>query len=367
MTRRTRGTVKRNQGAAPPRAVVAAPTERWWGKTLLLILSVVLLSLAFAPTKQFYLAWFGLVPWLIVVRRSRSAVTAFLWSFLFGCAFFTANMWWLAYVTGPGMAALIAVLALYYAVAGAIIRGTRLLEPGRFWKRSGGSQTDQICPGMTTVSILLIAAVWTALEWFRGFWPLGGLAWAYLGHSQTPVIYLCQIADFSGAFGVSFWVVMINALVAMLILNRHQIERLIPAAAVVGAALVFVLGYGIFRVRQTTTRPGPTVMVVQPNYPQDNSGNKGADPVKIVEFHLDETRSALAQHPKTDLVVWSETMMPALNPEAFKAASQIPSPYWQNEAMLMRETMIATTKLAEQYRTAILTGGVYHNDFKTTV
>jgi hypothetical protein len=79
-----------------------------------------------------------LVPWLFVVRYSRSARTAFFWGWVGGVIFFDANMWWLAYVTGPGLAALMAVLALYWGAAAAIIRGTRLLEPMDFGRRAFG-------------------------------------------------------------------------------------------------------------------------------------------------------------------------------------------------------------------------------------
>lgn len=341
-----------------------SPLLRWWQKLLLLMLSVVLLSLAFAPFKQFYLAWVGLVPWLVVVRRSRSAVTAFLWSWLLACGFFTANMWWLAYVTGPGMAALIAVLALYWGVAGGIVRGARLLEPGALWKRAGdAAEVRPVCPGAAIISIFLIAAVWTAFEWFRGYWPLGGLAWAYLGHSQSPVLHLCQVADLTGVYGVTFWVVLINAFLALLLLYRGTARRLVPAGITLLAVFAAILAYGVFRFSQNVTRPGPTCLVVQPDYPQSNSGEKGAEPVEIVNFHLRATREALAQRPDVNLVVWSETMMPALDPAAVDYASHSPSPYWAFQARLIGESLEALTDIARQRKTAFLVGGVYYDQF----
>src|SRR4051812_27624882 len=72
----------------------------------LLLLGTLLLTLSFAPISQFYLAWIGLVPWLLVLRTTQNARTAFLWSWLAGLMFFTANMWWLWGVTGPGLVAL---------------------------------------------------------------------------------------------------------------------------------------------------------------------------------------------------------------------------------------------------------------------
>jgi apolipoprotein N-acyltransferase len=51
-------------------------------------------------------------------------------------------------------------------------------------------------------------------------------------------------------------------------------------------------------------------MVVQPNYPQDNSGAKGASWAEILAFHAKATRD---NYKPADLVIWSETMMPELN------------------------------------------------------
>src|SRR5205823_5679251 len=84
----------------PPRGM------RWQGRVGLIVLSVLLLSLSFAPFSQFYLAWVGLVPFLLMLRSTRSQRAAFFWGWLAGIIFFAANMWWLAYVTGPGMVAL---------------------------------------------------------------------------------------------------------------------------------------------------------------------------------------------------------------------------------------------------------------------
>src|SRR5438105_2326185 len=102
------------------RAGVVAPAPlpwagRWYGKVILVLLAVTLLSLAFAPFKQFYLAWVGLVPWLVMLRHCRSPGRAFAWSWVAGVAFFAANLWWIACVTIPGMVALMAFLGLYWA------------------------------------------------------------------------------------------------------------------------------------------------------------------------------------------------------------------------------------------------------------
>lgn len=337
---------------------------RWWGKLLLLLASTVLLDLSFAPFDQFYLAFVALVPWLIVVRHSRSARTAFFWGWVGGVMFFDANMWWLAYVTGPGLAALMAVLGLYWGAAAAIIRGAGLLGPIDLWQGAASSPKETPGSVAAVASVPLIAAIWVAFEWLHGTWPLGGLAWAFIGHTQSPFLHLCQIADFSGVFGVSFIVVMVNAWVALGVMYRKIAWRLVPTAAMVVAAFIAALAYGFIRFNQHTTRPGPTVLVVQPNYPQDNSGEKGATLQEIVRFHLNQTNAALTSDPKVNLVVWSETMMPPLNPEAAQFTAKLANPGWNERSALMSATKEAIAQLAARFHVSFLVGGMYQSDWR---
>lgn len=315
---------------APPRPLA----ERWYAKAGLLLLSTALLTFSFAPFGQFYLAWVGLVPWLLVVRRTRSQRAAFLWGWLGGLLFFTANMWWLAYVTAPGLIALMVVLALYSAVAAVVIRGAGLLK--QEWSGGGGVQgwsgRDHASPApprhpttpsrlFSLLPVLVLPAVWVSLEWLRGNWPLNGLPWLFLGHPQTPVLSMCQIADFAGVYGVSFWVVAVNTLAALFVIHRFQFRRIVPALLTVVVMLAATLAYGLWRMGQADAlSPGPTVMVVQSNVPQSNTGDKGATYTELVDFHVSRTEEALRQRPDggagVDLVVWSETMMPELNRRA---------------------------------------------------
>src|SRR3954453_1825403 len=100
---------------------------------------------------------------------------------------------------------------------------------------------------------------------------------------------LCQIVDTTGVYGISFWVAAVNVLVAFAIVHRHRLRRVVPAALIVAAMTAGILGYGRFRLAEQTTRPGAGVLVVQPNYPQSNTGGKGADPAEMLAFHINST------------------------------------------------------------------------------
>lgn len=361
--------------AQRPLPAISFP-DRWYGKLALLLLSVALLTFSFAPFGQFYLSWIGLVPWLLVLHRVRSQRAAFFWSWVGGIFFFTANMWWLVYVTGPGMIALMVLLGLYWALAGVVIRGAGLLPPREYREHEdGGSRIDDggtpparssilYLPSSSPVfSVLLIPAVWVGFEWLRGTWPLQGLPWLYLGHPQTPTLVTCQIADLAGAFGVSFWVAAVNTLVALFVLYpRRARRRLVSAATMVVGMLALVLGYGLLRLSEDATAPGPTVMVVQSNYPQSNTGDKGATYQEMLEFHLGSTDAALrarpAGAPPVELVVWSETMMPELNPETRRQFAGTP------EGQFYQDVHDLLSELTAKHRVALLAGGIFSDKWR---
>lgn len=315
------------------------------GRVALLLLGAALLTAAFAPVDQFYLAWVGLVPWLVVLRHTRSPYSAFFWSWLAGTFFFIANMWWMAAVTVPGMIGLMALLGLYWGFAGIIIWTARLLRPAVPTTLLPYSLLQS-----PLVRLLLLAAVWTATaEWFRGTWPWHGLPWLYLGYTQTPALWVCQIADITGVLGVSFVMAAFNGWVALWVLNRLSLANL--RRSLIGALLmvVGVLGYGIYRTHTERLVAGPRVLVVQPNYPQSNTGAKGASLEQMLEFHEGTTRKALQHDPNVDLVVWSETMLPPLNPFARE--------HWSGR--IMDQAMMQTSNLAFDFHVGILSGGEF--------
>src|SRR5688572_22795567 len=116
---RTRQAVEyRRAGAAPETQRPA----RWYDGAWMPLASAILLTLAFAPIGQFYLAWVAFVPWLLFVRRASSARRAFLWSWVGGTVFFAANIWWLGFVTVLGTIGSVLYMALYWGIAALLLR-----------------------------------------------------------------------------------------------------------------------------------------------------------------------------------------------------------------------------------------------------
>src|SRR5271154_4178311 len=111
-------------------ADIAKGRSRFVRPAAMLAASIIMLTLAFAPMGQFYLAWVGLVPWLIWLAESRSGKSTFFLSWIAGTLFFIVNMWWMAVISWPGMLALMTVCGIFWALAASIIRGAGFLHGG---------------------------------------------------------------------------------------------------------------------------------------------------------------------------------------------------------------------------------------------
>jgi apolipoprotein N-acyltransferase len=307
----------------------------------MVLLSAVLLTLSFAPLGQFYLAWIGLAPLLIVVSRARTVRAAFFWGWLGGTIFFLLNLAYLLLVTIPGALVLPPYLALYWGLAAATIRMMRLIP-----------QAGYLPPETYSILACCVAAVWVAAEWLRGT-VFTGLPWLFIGYTQSPLLAICQIADFAGVYGVMFLVVLVNTMAAVTWLHREHRKPIRRGWITTGVLVLASALYGWWRMSQSAPlTPGPTVLVVQPS---DRDFRNKAAPEKqrdSVRFHLEQTTSAL-QRERADLVVWSETTMPALNPEVREELGGAPL------GQLSDQTDRAISAIARLNNTSLLVGGFF--------
>ncbi|MCK4601865.1 MAG: hypothetical protein KAU28_05335, partial [Phycisphaerae bacterium] len=268
--------------------------------TLLVLLTVVLLSVSFAPFNCWYLAYVALVPWVLALDAGTSRRWALLWGWLGGVVFWAANLYWLWWITLVGYAALVIYLSVFWFVSAIIVRAAAR----RSWPLW-----------------IVLPVVWVALEYARAY-IISGFPWFYLAHSQYDQTHLIQVADMTGQYGVSFFVAMVNGaivdLVASPLFVRSKTGPRLGRNTIAGAiAAIFatcgLLGYGTWRLGQQTHRPGPVIGIVQEAFPISLTGRSDT-PEKIFHEHLQS--SSVFVGKGCDLVIWPETMLPkGLNPQ----------------------------------------------------
>ncbi len=157
------------------------------------------------------------------------------------------------------------------------------------------------------------AMLWSApfavagFEWLHGQTD-ASYPWLTTGYDllSTPLV---QIADWVGVYGLSFLVVVINALIARWFLTRRTDSSAWHSLAWGGSLLAVWLTVSLVHSSafNEQTSQAVSVAIVQPN---ENPWDKWTDPRKQVETHIALVDADQRQGARPDLVVWSETAIP---------------------------------------------------------
>ena len=258
------------------------------------VLSAGLLDLSFPQLQWSFLVWIALVP-LLCVLDGQKLWAAFRRAYLCGFLFFAATLGWFVYVTYPGAILLVAFLALYFGLFGMLF--------AYFYAGDGKFRFHSV------LRITVLSSVWVALEFIRAH-LFSGFGWVMLGHTQYKNLWLIQIADMTGVYGVSFLVMLVN----LLIFETWRARKpLLTVNIFVAAILLIVLIYGWSTINQKRSYEMVKVGVVQPNIPLAVDWDESQKPW-IVAKTIQLTRTF--QDQKLDLIVWPETSLPGVITDA---------------------------------------------------
>jgi apolipoprotein N-acyltransferase len=219
------------------------------------LLTLLLMSLIFAPISWWLLSFTCLVPWLLLVGNASHAPRVYFYSYVLGLVFFLINMRWLYPATGLGYLALSVYQAAYFPFVACPVRH---VVRRRRWPLA-----------------LVFPFVWVGSEMLRAV-VISGFPWFFLSHSLYDVLTLIQVSDLVGAYGVSFVVAAVNGAIADVVLatvgssrswRAARSSRKVRFAVVYAASLVAASAiYGQIQVRRGTTLPGPRIAVLQGDY-----------------------------------------------------------------------------------------------------
>ncbi len=203
------------------------------------------------------------------------------------------------------------------------------------------------------------AILWTGFEFFRGTILLNGYPWFLLGHPLVEWPVQAQSADLLGTYFLGSVAAAFSGLLVDIWRcrrNEFSTRKLIGEAVVVAALLIVNLGYGSWRMSQTDAlRPGPTLLAVQTNLPQDNRNAWTAEmQAEDVPGFMELTRAALAEaETDIDLIVWPETLVPGVGFE--QEAIDLLSGFGA-QAMHMYRWPIEVDQFARELGIAMLVG-----------
>ena len=262
-------------------------------RLLLAALSGALLSLAFPCHPDHPLAFLyhplwahcALVP-LLLSLQGRGFKAGFAAGWISGLVWNLLSLYWVAYTQGggPAVVAGTGLMAAYLGLFTGLCIGLFNLLAARWGAKA----------------LALLPLLWTGQEYLLSLGELG-FPWLLLGHSQAALPHFIQYATWTGVFGVSCWVVGLNALFYLALVERRVF--------LAGIALGYLLPWVHAQSAMAAPVPdeGLRIGLIQPNTTYaDKWGPNG----------LERTFSALAtlsrQAAKRDpeLLVWPETALP---------------------------------------------------------
>jgi len=285
---------------------------------LLVGLSSLLQVLIFPLPGLYVLSWVAFAPLIVALLHARPAGAleidgsvnlqaakpgqAFLLAYLSGILWYAGTCYWIYNTMHEhgGLSAPVALLALFLFC----------LYLGLYHGLFGLLLSLTVGPGRDNRHALLSAPfLWVAVELART--RVTGFPWDLLGTAQVDNISLSRITTWTGVYGVSFEIMLVNVAVAAAFLVPKKKRNMLLVASLTAAA---VLQAG--RLVDAPTLPADhAALLVQENIPVDETWTRDTFQRTLHELADLSVKAASSSAPdsiagKLDLIVWPESPAP---------------------------------------------------------
>ncbi len=294
------------------RSALAKPVRWIWSVRGAMLLCGAVLVVTFPDPNLEFLAWFGLVPGLVLIVRSPTAREGGVRAWWLGAGYLIAALYWMAPEIGPAVLLVGAAFGLLWIPFG--VAAQKLLRPPLSWPRA-------------LAALAVVPSCWLLTEWLRSWQGFGG-PWAVFGVSQWQHPAILALASVGGVWLVSFALVLANVAIVIVLESLPWVARaVLPGAswrsglAVLGVAgglaslgagpLTFALTPSGHAVRYVT------IAMVQPGVVLDASLRSHASYTLTAELSRDGTLDGA----RPDLIVWGESSIAVDLTEAKYAAT----------------------------------------------
>jgi apolipoprotein N-acyltransferase len=132
------------------RSALVKPVRWIWSVRGVMLLCGALLVLAFPDVNFEYLAWFGLVPGLVLIARSPTAREGGVRAWWLGAGYLIAALYWMGPEIGPGVLLVAAVFGVLWVPFG--VAAQKLLRPPLSWPRA-------------LAALVVVPSCWLLTEW----------------------------------------------------------------------------------------------------------------------------------------------------------------------------------------------------------
>ncbi len=238
--------------------------------------------LAFPDLNLEWVAWFGLVPGLYLLRAAPAGREACWRGWWFGAGYLLAALYWLIPNLGPALLLVAVVLGLPWAGFG--------YAAWRLLRRPGPSFRQGLA------ALVVLPSCWVVIDWIRSWQGIGG-PWAVYGASQWQHPVVLSLAAVGGIWLISFVLVAASTAITIALTSVRWSGRVLGVA---GGLVAIAAGPAAFALTASEYTVPPTghltLALVQP-------GLENGPARRLAE----EVRLTRAGAKGADLVVWAES------------------------------------------------------------
>ena len=253
------------------------------------MISGLLVGLSYPPGFGI-IALFSLVP-LMRVWLTSSPRSSLKYSFLSSIVCSMISLYWIGLNSGASIVPVIMslVAAILYLSIFWIITGYSIS-----WMKKKYSKT-----------IYVIPFLWVGMEFLKSYGPLA-FPWSNLALTQTNFLPILQIIDYSGSEGVSFWVILVNVTI-YLILYEKQLN--FKQYSILTFLIITPILYGLIKINtyNEQLREKRFISIIQPNI---DPNLKWESSYRDMLYGKMDSLNTLAYNLKSDLVLWPEAALP---------------------------------------------------------
>ena len=260
-------------------------------KVKLSFLSSILIGLSFQPFNLGFLAWFALAPFIIVLFNSSSS-EGMIYGFGVGLLSNLISLYWLS--ANSGTTFLIGTLSLI----------STSIYLSIFWALF--SLIFCFINNNSSKGIYFFPFGWVLFEYFFSIGILG-FPWMSLATTQTNYLPLIQIVEFTGIFGISFFIASINIIFFKVLLSKNKARIKNFNNFILILVLLWLFGYLRMWSIEDEFSNDLDILVVQPNLNPNEKWNKNIkeqifdDFIQLSESNINDS---------TDLIIWPEVATP---------------------------------------------------------
>lgn len=305
-------------------------------------------TLSFAPYDIWPLAILSPAILLLLLDKQTTKKASFI-GFSWGLGQFGTGIYWVhvsidSFGGMPKAASLflMALLICYLSIYPALFSG--LLN--RFFKSKTSGRKRRL--------LLAAPILWLITDWLRG-WVLTGFPWLWLGYSQIDNPLLSSFAPVSGVEAITLMIMMIAGSCVALLQTKNWRHLLLPV-------LILTLGFGLNQIAWVKNLPGSqtSFALIQGNIPQHLKWSPN-QLWPTLQKYTDLTR----ENWGTDIVIWPEAAIPAIESQVPAFLSNIDNAARTNHSSLITG-VINQTETGAFYNSVISLGVNQHGPYDYT-